>query len=230
MATVLPRQLKVGMIVDKAITVVEFSAMPALIFVVAFTALNVAITYFSLSLTAVMEQVGVGLAKFIVGVAAGYLMLDAMVQRTGLRSRPQHDLFFPFIGLSLLYILGVYAGFIALVIPGLVVMARWSIAQPMFLARGGRVTAALGESWERTRGAEIQIIGAALALLIIPLAIVIACSVMFDPADMVGIVVSQLATSVLTVVSSAMGVALYGMLVGADIGAATPSANDPRRA
>jgi len=219
MATQMSRKLKVGTIVDKALAVLELNAKPVLIYVVAFTAVNFAISYFSLSLTAIMEQVGVGLAKFVVGVAAGYLLLDAMVSRTGLRSRTSEDVFFPFVGLSVLYILGVYAGLIAVVIPGLVVMARWSIAQPMLVARGGGVVATLGESWERTSGAEFQILGAMLALLILPIAILITCSVLFKPEDLVGIAVSQLATSALSIVSAAMGVALYGLIETARDGA-----------
>src|SRR6187455_2271214 len=125
MARQMSRQLKVGTIVDKALAVLELNVRPVLIYVVAFTAVNLAISYFSLSLTAIMEQVGVGFAKFVVGVAAGYLLLDAMVSRTGLRTRSAEDVFFPFVGLSVLYILGVYAGLIAVVLPGLVVMARW---------------------------------------------------------------------------------------------------------
>lgn len=212
MATQMSRQLKVGTIVDKALAVLELNVRPVLIYVVAFTAVNLAISYFSLSLTAIMEQVGVGFAKFVVGVAAGYLLLDAMVSRTGLRTRSAEDVFFPFVGLSVLYILGVYAGLIAVVLPGLVVMARWSIAQPILVARGGRVMGALGESWARTSGAELQILGAMLALWILPIAILIASSLLFEPEDLVGIIVSQLATTALSLVSAAMGVALYGLI------------------
>ena len=219
MATQLSRKLKVGTIVDKALAVLELNTKPVLIYVVVFTAVNFAISYFSLSLTAIMEQVGVGIAKFVVGVAAGYMLLDAMISRTGLRSRASDDVFFPFVGLSVLYILGVYAGLIAVVIPGLVVMARWSIAQPMLVARGGGVVATLGESWERTSGAEFQILGAMLALLILPIAILITCGVLFKPEDLVGIAVSQLATSALSIVSAAMGVALYGLIETAGDGA-----------
>ena len=42
-------------------------------------------------------------------------------------------------------------------------MARWSIAQPLLVARGDGVMAALGESWERTKDKEFQILGAALS-------------------------------------------------------------------
>ena len=42
---------------------------------------------------------------------------------------------------------------------------------------------ALGESWERTSGNEFQILGAALALLILPIAVMIACSILFEPGQ-----------------------------------------------
>ena len=200
MATQISRQLKVGTIIDKALAVVELNAKPVLVFVAVFTAVNIAITYMSLSLTAITEQAGVGLAKFAVAITAAYLLLDTMVRRTGLRTRTSADVFFPFIGLSILYILGVYAGFIALVLPGLVVMARWSIAQPLLVARGEGVTKSLGESWERTRGNEFPILVAAFALILPLIAILIACSALFEKENLIGIVVTQIATSATSIV------------------------------
>jgi hypothetical protein len=209
-----PRQLKVGAIIDKTLGVVEYSIAASAIYVVGITIVTAAITYFTLNVTAPLEQLGIGLVKFAVGVSAAYLLLEAMMRRTGLRSPADEDVFLPYLALSILYTLGVFAGFVAIIIPGLVVMARWSIAQPMLLAGGQGVTKALGESWERTRGLEFQIIAAMLALLVVLIAAVIASSVMLDQTGVVGIVVTQLASSAMTVMSLAMRVALYGLIVG----------------
>jgi hypothetical protein len=215
-----PRQIKIGSIIDKTLGVVEHCAIPALIFVVGTTAVTAALKYFTLGL-GVMEQVASGLAQFVVGLTAAYFLLDAMLRKTGLRSRGDDDVFFAYFGLSILYTLAVMLGFIAIVVPGLILMARWALAQPMLLARGGGVMKALGASWERTRGNEFQILIAILALLIVPVAIVIACGVMFDPADPVGITVSQLASSAMSALSLAMGVALYGLMEGGARAAST---------
>jgi hypothetical protein len=213
-----PRQLKIGTIIDKTLGVVEFSTAAVAIYVAGLTLVNAVVTYFTIGMGP-MEQAGVGLVKFVVGVTAGYLLLDAMVRKTGLRTRTDEDVFFAYFGLSILYTAGVVLGFIFIVLPGLVIMARWSLAQPMMIARGDGVMKALGESWERTKGNEFQIIVAVLALFFVPVALVIAAAVMFDPADPIGIGLTQFVSSLMSAVGLAMGVALYGMMEGHRIAA-----------
>ncbi|HEY6817359.1 MAG TPA: hypothetical protein VI168_17620 [Croceibacterium sp.] len=212
MATAASRQLKIGAIIDKTLGVIEHSIAPSLIYVVVLGAASAAVKYFSLGSTAILETLGVALATMVVSIAAAYFLLDAMVERTGVRTRGTGDMFLPYIGLSVLYSIAVGLGFIVVVIPGLLLMARWSIAQPLLVARGEGIMQSLGQSWEKTSGAEFKIIGAALLLLLLPVAAVIACSVMFKPDDLLGIALGQLASSAATVISLGMGVALYGMI------------------
>jgi membrane-anchored glycerophosphoryl diester phosphodiesterase (GDPDase) len=214
MATLPTRELKIGTIIDKSLAVLERVAIPALIFLVALTALNCALAYFTLN-AAPLSQLGVTLLRVVVGVFLSYLLLNTMVQRTGLRSRGDADVFLPYFGLAVLYGLAVLVGLILLVIPALFLIARWSLAQPLVVARGERVMQAFGESWERTRGNDFPIIVAVLVLVMIPIAISVVAGIMFAKDDLVGIVVSQLASSVSSLLSLSMSVALYGMIVGA---------------
>jgi hypothetical protein len=207
-----PRQLKIGTIIDKTLGVMEHCVAPAAIYVVGLTIVSAGVKYFTLGMTRPLELLGVAVVTFVVGVAAAYFLLNAMLEKVGLRSRGSEDLFFAYFGLSILYILGLLAGFIAIILPGLVIMARWSLAQPMMLARGDGVMQALGGSWERTKGNEFQIICAVLALFVVPFAIVIASSVMFGPESLTGIIVTQLFSSAMSALGAAMGVALYGLM------------------
>ncbi len=218
-----PRSVKIGTIIDKTLGVMEHGAVAALAYVVGLTAINAAVTYFSLDMTTPTDRLVIWLGQLVVGIVAAYLLIDALVRKTGLRSRTQQEVFPPYFALSILYTLGVIAGLILFILPGLLFMARWSIAQPILVARGDSPMKALGESWERTSGAEFQILVAVLALLVLPVAILIACGILFDPADPLGIVVTQLATSATSLVSLAAGVALYGLIGGAT-GAAGPAA------
>ena len=214
MATVAPRELKIGAIIDKTLAVLERTAVPALIFFVALTVINCAITYFTLAMIAPLQALAIGLLKMVVGIVAAYLLLDVMVRKTGLRSRQGEDAFLTFFGLSLVSGIAVLVGFILLIIPGLFLIARWSIAQPMVVARGDGIMKAFGESWERTRGNEFQILIAMLALFAVFLAIVIAATLLFEKTDIVGIVVGQVGSSAMSATSLALGVALYGLIVG----------------
>lgn len=210
-----PRSLKIGTIVDKTLGVIELGAAPVLAYVAGLTLINGAVAYFALEMTSVTDQLVLALANFAVGVVAAYLLLEALVRRAGLRTRESADVFLPFVLLSILATLGVLGGLLLLVLPGLVIMARWSIAGVLVIARGDGATRALGESWERTRGAEFPILVAALALLLPLIVVLIASGMLFDPTDPIGIGVTQLATSGTSVVTQSMGVALYGLIVGA---------------
>jgi hypothetical protein len=220
MAIAATRDLKIGVIIDKTLGVLERTAVPALIYFAALTLVNGAITYFTGAMIAPLQVLAIQLLKMVVGIVAGYLLLDVMVRKTGLLSRKGDDAFMTFFGLSLLSGLAVFVGFILLVIPGLFLIARWSIAQPLVVARGDGVRQALGESWERTRGNEFQILIAMLALLVLFIAVVIAGTALFEKTDLIGIVVTQAGSSAISAVSLAMGVALYGLIVGAPQGVA----------
>lgn len=220
MAIAATRDLKIGVIIDKTLGVLERAAVPALIYFAALTLVNGAITYFTGAMIAPLQVLAIQLLKMVVGIVAGYLLLDVMVRKTGLLSRKGEDAFMAFFGLSLLSGLAVFVGFILLVIPGLFLIARWSIAQPLVVARGDGVMRALGESWERTRGNEFQILIAMLALLVLFIAVAIAGTALFEKTDLIGIAVTQAGSSAMSAVSLAMGVALYGLIVGAPQGLA----------
>jgi hypothetical protein len=217
------RELKIGKIIDDTLGVLEKGAMPALIFVLVLTAASLPITYASVGSTAPLNVASGQLLQSIVGVVCSYFLLVVLMRRTGLQSGSAEDVFLPYLGMSILSALAVTLGMIALILPGLFLMVRWSIAQPVIVARGGGVMASLGESWERTRGNEFPIFAAALAVLVPMIAVIIAVSVFFEEGNLVGMVVSQIATSGISAVFLAMGVALYGLIVGGASEVAVPS-------
>jgi membrane-anchored glycerophosphoryl diester phosphodiesterase (GDPDase) len=93
-------------------------------------------------------------------------------------------------------------------------MARWSIAQPLMIARGDGVMQSLGESWERTKDNEFQILAALLLFLVPTIAISLLCTIMLGRASVAGMIISQVASSASSVLALAMGVALYGLVIG----------------
>ncbi len=221
MATLPPRELKIGKIVDKTLGVIEHIALPALLFVIGFTAINSVLAYFLADPTSPLRAMQIWLLQLAVGAVVSYLLLDVALRHTGLHSRTERQAFLLYLGLYALYTLGVIVGFILIIVPGLIFMARWSIAQPLLVGRGTGVMEAFGESWERTKGNEFQIIVAALALLVLPITAAIVAIAFMGAESLGGIVVSQLATSVATLATLAMGVAIYGLMGGAREAAGT---------
>jgi hypothetical protein len=219
------RELKIGKIIDKTLGVLELNALPALIFLLALTAATLPITYVSVGSTAPLTVAGGQLLQSVVGIVCSYFLLVAMMRRTGLQSPADEDVFLPYLGMSLLSALAVTLGMIALILPGLYLMVRWSIAQPVIVARGGGVMASLGESWQRTSGNEFPIFVAALAVLVPLIAVIVAVGAFFEDGNLVGMVVSQIATSGITAVFLAMGVALYGLIAGSEVSVSSDAPN-----
>ncbi len=213
MAIAAARELKVGRLINKTLDVLEKNWVVALIFIVGIAAINAGMAYVGLTRTAILQQLGLTAASIVIGVFVNFFLITTLLKRTGLMAEGEGGHLIPFLGLSVLHSLGVGLGFVLLIIPGLFVMARWSVAQPIFLSRGGGVMNALKQSWEQTRGNEFPIIVAGLALAIIFIAISIGAPFLVGAESILGLIVAQGAGAVMTVIFASFGVVLYGLLI-----------------
>ena len=234
MVEMAPRQqadLKVGDIIDKTAAVVSANLVPAVVFLVVFTALGTATDLFLLRMqeqllvagttpdmgSAMQVQMQTSLISIAVAIATivgVYLLLRTMLERLGQLSGGGHHRFLAFIGLSIVSGIGTALGLILLIIPGLIIMARWSIAPSMLLVEGKGVFATLGESWAKTKGHEFPIILAAVAMLILFYAIAFLPALVLSDLGTLAAVVSRIGSTAATVVSTGLGVALFTMLAG----------------
>ena len=83
------------------------------------------------------------------------LLTERALMREGLIKVPRSEnrgYFARAFGQSLLAGLGFLIGLALLIIPGLILMARWSIALPLLIAGDRGATEALRESWDMTEG------------------------------------------------------------------------------
>ncbi len=68
---------------------------------------------------------------------------------------------------SLLFALGVVAGFLMLIVPGIILAVGWGVFGPAVVIENLRGSAALGRSWRLTRGRRWPVLGALLVVFII---------------------------------------------------------------
>lgn len=68
--------------------------------------------------------------------------------------------YWPLMWSSFVSAMGIGLGMIALVLPGLILLARWSMAPCVIIAEGGGPIGSLGESWRETRRVQWPIVGA----------------------------------------------------------------------
>lgn len=76
-------------------------------------------------------------------------------------------LFLPVAGISILFWLGVWAGSILLVVPGLMLATAWSVAAPALIEERTGILSAFGRSAALTKGARWRIFGLAALVLVI---------------------------------------------------------------
>lgn len=209
------RNLTVGAVINTTFNVLEKNAVLAIVAMILIAAANFGAGYIGLTRTAVMQQAGLSVGGAIFGFVVNFVLLNLMLRKLGLQKVKGFELFVPFFAMSVLSGIGVMLGFIALILPGLFLMARWSIAPSMMLARGEGIMKSLSSSWERTSGNEFTIILAALALAIVFLAVSIWAPFQFGPQSVMGLAVGQGAGAVATVIFTCMGVSLYALMVAA---------------
>ena len=227
MATRPNRELKIGDIIDKTIGVLSLSAIPALIFIVVIAGLSAGLDVFARQVSTpgvipnmgmVLQTVALALLLVVIAFVGTYLLVETMLKRTGLMSYSGDKRILAFVGMSLLSSLGTVAGFIMLIIPGLIFMARWVVAAPLLIGKGEKSIASLGKSWEMTKGHEFPIIISLLLVMIVFYGIAYTPTFMFGGQLSAPLaLVSRLASTAGSTITAAMGVAIYGILSKRDV-------------
>ena len=122
-----------------------------------------------------------------------------------------------FIGMAIVTFFGVGLATIFLIVPGLIVAARWLMAPCIYLDQQRGVFDALGESWNRTRGNTKEVILAILLFVVVMvvIALVIGGVIgLFGAPAMLAYLTDAIVGEVATVILIAMSVTTYGMLSG----------------
>ena len=116
-------------------------------------------------------------------LVAQYYILRRLIDRQGLRSADRLGGFGWFFVVGLVTGLGILLGFASLVLPGIYLYARWSVAGIALIAENRGANDAIGRSWEATRDHALPI---ALAWLTINLPFIASMVVLFATAAAAG--------------------------------------------
>jgi hypothetical protein len=213
--------ITVGQILNEASTRLQTSQKDVLQYLMIFIPATAVASYLDSSLGLVQmdpsqtfqrQNGAIGLLVALVSVVFQYRLFSAMFGREANSGR-----YFPFIGLAILSFLGVGLATIALIIPGLIVGARWLMSPAIFSAEDMGVMDSLGESWKRTKGNTQPVIWAILLLI---LAAIVAgvvlggISLLVASIPLVTDLLDAALGEVASVVMIGLSVAVYGLLGG----------------
>lgn len=97
------------------------------------------------------------LLSAVAGFFMYYLIIERVMIREGLLApgSPRH--FGSMIGATILSGLGTVLGFLAVIVPGFILMARWSLIGPCIVAMNDRAKGGMRESWEATEESQASL-------------------------------------------------------------------------
>lgn len=162
-------ELRVGELIEGTIATVRENASAAGIFMVGMSALATALEWGLRELVAgsdplpdlsgpLMAMLGVGagiggLLVLILAIVAQYLLWQAMLESgTVMVGTRVQRRYLAFLGLAILSTLGAAFAFLALIVPGLIVLARWIAAPGYLIRRRLGVIESMRQSWYAVKG------------------------------------------------------------------------------
>lgn len=156
-----------------------------------------------------------GLIGIIVGIASVVFQYRLFAAMLGIE--PNSSRYAPFVGLAILSFLGVGFAAILLIVPGLIVGARWLSSPAIFTGEGMGVMDSLGESWKRTKGNTQPVIWAILLVILgaILVAVVLGgITLLVAGIPLVSDLLDAALSEVASVVLLGMSVVVYRLLGG----------------
>ena len=166
------------------------------------------------------------LSSFVANVmvfVTGFFLYTHLLRREGLIAahRSGHG-FGAYFGVSILSGVAIVIGLVLLILPGLVLMARWSIASGLTIAEGRSTTDAMARSWDATRGSQWAIV---LAYFLFGLVLVGAPTVLLgvgiglfaawgEGSEFAGSLIANLCAQLASVASFVFSVAVIQSLSG----------------
>ncbi len=161
------------------------------------------------------DSVGSGLFDFlasVVSIVAGYMLIKALLSTQGLL-RVEGNRFWLYLGMMILTIIGLAVGFLLLIVPGIILMVRWSASSGFLLGKGEGIVESLTSSWHATKGHGMAIFLAGLVMIIAIFVVVgILAAIAFVLGSTAGGVISAFLEAAANAVGLAFGVAVYRLV------------------
>lgn len=183
----------------------------------AFATTVAGLTVLNVALDASASGAGATAPASVASFLAQFYLTASVLERIGLRAPAGRKRVGAFLGLSLLSGLGILLGLVLLIVPGVYLAVRWSVASPMLLAEDVGASDALGKSWALTESSFWAILAVQLLIFVPALLIAIGATLLFDAWQ--PLVASTISYAVLFGAFAASwlsGVAIYALLKPAD--------------
>jgi MFS family permease len=219
------RDLSVGSILNETGRLISEAARETLVYVLAIGLLgaaglwmgwteNVSSSFgfgFAVSLSNGLAGALFELAAAVASVVGGYLLLRRYLAARG-RLHEGGERFWAYVGLVILSAIGTVIGFLLLIVPGFILLVRWSAASGFLIGARSGVRDSLKASWDATSGHGWAIFLAGLVVVIGMSVVggVAGSTLIFASTDVAGTATS-LVNALNSAVFLAFGIAIYSL-------------------
>lgn len=156
-----------------------------------------------------LESALFDLASAVLSVVGTYLLLTRLLAARG-RFEPGSTRFWHYLGMAILSAIAIGLGFLLLIVPGVILLVRWSASSGFLIGSRQGVTTSLGSSWAATKGHGWSIFLASIVLLAaLVVALVIGGAIGELAGDQVGGVLSAFIEAATGGLFAAFGIAVY---------------------
>jgi hypothetical protein len=104
----------------------------------------------------------VGIPRLLVSLAFQYGVTLLVLERQGLAERGARARFWALLGLNIVSGVGILLGFVLLVLPGIYLLVRWTVAVPVLIAERSGVIESLTRSGKEIEGRFWPVLGVSL--------------------------------------------------------------------
>lgn len=155
------------------------------------------------------------LVALIFSFVASYFLIAKLLGTRGLLHAGGTRIW-AYVGMSILSGIAMVFGLLLVIVPGIVLWARWSAATGFLVGEGQGVTDALSSSWEATRGHSWAIFFAGLVVVVglLILGGALGASAALGASNTIGLVLSGFAEAFANAVLAAFGIAIYVLVRG----------------
>lgn len=155
------------------------------------------------------------LPNAIVGFIVQYLLVEYILIRD-YALRPGKRRYLSAFGAALLATLGILVGIVFLILPGLYLGARWSLANALVIGEGYTSVDALKESWKRTSASAWVLVGCLLVVALGTLVAAFALGALLVVPGVQGSFIETLSGNllgaVISISYSVLGCVVYGLI------------------
>lgn len=152
------------------------------------------------------------IALAIFGIVAQYLLYEAFLKQAGLFTAGPGRRYLAFVGLAIVSGLGIGLGILLLIVPGLILLARWSVAAALLVGEHEGVFEALRRSREITKGHTITMLLAMFVLFILFVVMIAVTIFLLEELSLASIIITQLLSNTATALALGFSVAALGLL------------------